>query len=760
MKKMKRLLSVICCLCLAAGTVGMTAFAATQIINSGGDRSDTNIKVSKTISETGTENLFDITLKVQSARKASGYYEQPPMAIAIVLDMSNTMFTEDLFEPSLEVMESFVEQYCDSSAGALVPRELSIIMFNTNAKVLYSLNDCKNESPAYIMSKVNEGVKPYFDDIDAYNDSPERFTNTEAGLKLADNVLSNAKAENKYILFFTDGLPTTYIDRSSGNMNDTSSIKGFTPITSNGTIGTDGVFYNAPTSQYCDKGTNYSDKAALLAQNQADAIKDKNIKIYSVGMNIDSQKQVEDMIANTVDYDGINDYVVNSSQSQLFGNDVMNYKYKNWLYSNIGSEYYFDGSNLEQIEKAYNDIFSLIEVDSKSKNVDKWKVLDSMNSDSANQNIEFISFFDAEGNLVNSNSLSGTSEENKENTSSFDAVDEKINWDLLTSGYSIQQVSGTKRYVYELKYRVRLKNERKGFVGNTSLLTNGETSLKYIAIESGKIVEKTICFPIPEVKGYLGNLTFTIVDGYGDDLGGTALPGAQFQLIHSTSCEQCQQIGHLITIEPQTDTSDADGNVAFLNIPSGHCYKLYENVAPNGYNLPANPYSVEVREGAVYVDGVAAPSTLSNQPDTFTLSYVITTTDNPSAEMTDATPATKTDVLYNRNVTIESGLTTTETVNAAGIPGTWKFGGWYADASCTGEPIASINIKKNETVYGKWEFEPIEETTTEETTIPTTSVQETTPSTGDSGNAIIYVILTLLIGIGVMIGVKAKKNNA
>lgn len=88
--------------------------------------------------------------------------------------------------------------------------------------------------------------------------------------------------------------------------------------------------------------------------------------------------------------------------------------------------------------------------------------------------------------------------------------------------------------------------------------------------------------------------------------------------------------------------------------------------------------------------------------------------------MTDATSATKTDILYNRGVTIENGLATTDTVNAAGIQGFWECGGWYADASRKGKSIARININKNETVYGKWEFEPLEETTTEETTIPTT----------------------------------------
>ena len=702
MKKLKKILAVVLSLCLIIGITNITAFAGNQVTNSGGTNVSDEVTVSKTISETGTENLFDITLRVESTKEAASYIKQPSMAIAIVLDVSSTMFQNNRYYPAREAMKEFITRYCADSVGAYTPRELSIITFNTNAEVMYPLSDCKDKLPASIMNSVDNGMKPIIDDVMAYNSSEERFTNMEAGLKLADNILSNSKADNKYILLFTDGVPTTYINRSEADFDSTDYLKGYCPITSSGTVGADGVFYNVPTSQYCSLGTNYSDKGALYAVNQANAIKYKNIKIYSVGIQIDTQTPVEDMNKNTVDYDGVGDYVINTSTEQLFDSSVWNYKYKNWLYSDIGSGCYYDGNNFEQLTNVCSDIYSRITDECKTTMEDKWKAKDPMNSDSSNKNIEFMSLFNKEGTLTNS--LSGMSGANKENTASFDTDNEKINWDILNSGYTITNVNGSDKYVYELKYRVRLKNEKNGFLSNTSLPANGETTLKYVAVENGVVTDKIINFPIPEVKGYLANLEFTKVDGLNDDIGGTPLSGAKFKLTHSDSCHQCIEIGKHIDIADKNVDADAAGQVSFSDIPSGHCYDLLETVAPEGYICPSVAYSVEVKEGIVYINGNRAGTTLGNEPDKFELNYVITSSDNPAIDKTDVTPSTKTDIPYNRDVTLESDLTTTDTTDKNGVPGTWTFNGWYDNAECTGEPILTKNIKKDETVYGKWSF--------------------------------------------------------
>ena len=49
------------------------------------------MKISKTIQGTELENVFDITLNVQTPTKVSEFYEEPDMAVVIVMDMRTPM---------------------------------------------------------------------------------------------------------------------------------------------------------------------------------------------------------------------------------------------------------------------------------------------------------------------------------------------------------------------------------------------------------------------------------------------------------------------------------------------------------------------------------------------------------------------------------------------------------------------------------------------------------------------------------------------
>ena len=91
-----------------------------------------NISVSKIINKTDMENIFDITLKVETKSEIHKMLEQPPMSVVIVLDISNTMFTNSAngitrFEEAMDATKQFITDYAASSKGAEVPRELSIV---------------------------------------------------------------------------------------------------------------------------------------------------------------------------------------------------------------------------------------------------------------------------------------------------------------------------------------------------------------------------------------------------------------------------------------------------------------------------------------------------------------------------------------------------------------------------------------------------------------------------------------------------------
>ena len=82
-------------------------------------------------------------------------------------------------------------------------------------------------------------------------------------------MLQGATNKNKYIIFLSDGFPTTYI--SSG-------YNGYDPYDSAGTRFKDRVL-NKP----CTYGTSYSNEAAIRARNKAAEVKASGITIFSIG---------------------------------------------------------------------------------------------------------------------------------------------------------------------------------------------------------------------------------------------------------------------------------------------------------------------------------------------------------------------------------------------------------------------------------------------------------------------------------------------
>lgn len=185
--------------------------------------------------------------------------------------------------------------------------------------------------------------------------------------------------------------------------------------------------------------------------------------------------------------------------------------------------------------------------------------------------------------------------ENGENTASVDGNHSVIFWDLKTSGYTTSTENDITMYHYTLTYRVRLENELNGFIENENYNTNNTTTLTYKIFNSdnGNVTfseQRTINFPIPIVKGYLAELTFTKQDNRRNPLS-----GAEFTLQHDTQqCSICRGDGTAVEISPQTATSGGDGTVSFTDIPSGHIYTLTETKVPDGYASDGSRYQVQV----------------------------------------------------------------------------------------------------------------------------------------------------------------------
>lgn len=635
-KKVKNIFSLILVLVLMMSLFSTSAYAVdneeapanqNQIIENQKDVivNGEKVSISKSLEGTDIENVFDITLKVITEENISKLYEDPDIAVAIVMDISGSMclLPKDnkgqQYKDAVSAAKGFINDYCnDARKEDGTPknaiRDLALITFNTNATVQQGLTNCTDSNANFDNAFANiDNMVMYngADFNDAYRvNSHDRFTNIEAGLKLGQNVLNQSKSENKFIILLTDGYPTTYY--AGHNSNSTTSINGYDPYVSIGNIGDDGNFYDALTEKPCKYGTSYSDKAALYTKNAADVIDNDGTTIFTVGINIGGQN-ISTMQRNTT-FSVVDCFVDNNSKgtfdpienSAYINNDTSTYivgsnqgQYETWLKNNIStnSSYYASGDNLSALNAAYEDfantISSIISTAAKAK----WVVSDPMG-----ENVEFLKFYNKENSLVDS--IIGSNIENGENDAKYT---NGISWDIKNSGYETITEGDTTKYIYTLKYRVRLQNENNGFVENSKVKTNGETVLKYQWKETvdgtTKLTDKPdLTFPEPSVKGYLEDLTFTKT-AYGK-----GLPGAEFTLSHDENCSVCNAISKNVSISDIVAYSEiaenGEAKVTFNNIPSGHIYTLKETNAPTGYAKSNNEYRVTVAYDVLKVEKI------------------------------------------------------------------------------------------------------------------------------------------------------------
>ena len=375
-------------------------------------------------------------------------------------------------------------------------------------------------------------------------------------------MLDNSSASKKYILFLSDGFPTTYIQ---------SGYTGYDTYDGN-------RFKDRVLNKPCSYGTSYSDEAAIRARQMATTIKNSGIGIYSVGVDIGGQT-VQNYINQT---DGQSHSVVDRySTSYEIGSADSADAYRNWLRNKIGSGYYYDVNDPNAMTEAFESIFEQIMILSEAT----WVTEDPMNSSNQPKNIEFIGMY-GENNVL---SDSVTKTNNYPNTASFDTTNEKIKWDLKNS---TPEVNGN-TYTYKLKYRVRIENELSNFVEGTSYKTNGVTTLNYIVKTSNSSRTGTIEFPRPEVKAFLGKLEFDKLTNYGNK----PLEGTKFEIYHSDDCPCLNERRHMAGDFKMTSTSNSTGKVIFDRIPSGHKYKIHEVYTDEYHEVDNTINDVEVNYG-------------------------------------------------------------------------------------------------------------------------------------------------------------------
>lgn len=596
--------------------------ASDSQIDDGGGRvvsADEKVITTKTINGTSEENIFDITLTVQTQADIQTFLSEPDMAVVIVMDISNTMNdyypnTQTLttrYDAAVAAAENFMRQFAAETAGL---SQVGFVAFNTHAHEILSLQSCTTANVDSLVNEMKADTKAIIK-ASGYSDSHDRFTNVEGGLKRGYDMLKISGNANKYVVFLSDGFPTTYLQNNS---DDSTNYNGYDPYTSSGTVGEDGVFHDDVLGLYCGSGTSYSDKASIKARVMADRIKSSGAKIFSIGVDVGGQT-----VQKYVDAAWSTGSIVDrTSTTYEIGSSDSTSAYTNWLRSSIGSGYYYDSTNSAELERAFAEIFDEIREINEQSAKTIWTVSDPMPVHYTEPGIVgFIHFFDKDGNIVASpddpESIIGTHIVGGENSAHYS--DEVIYWDLKKSGYTTSRDPDNPNvtyYYYSLKYRIRLVNEKaddvEPFAENQVYWTNGDANLEYrLIVETNGVQQvspvKYVSFSKPAIHGYLGEFGFTK-----QDIFNLALPGAEFTLTHDDeNCTDCHGDNTAITdsavhdenyivdhmvhiIGPYKAVSDSEGKVSFVNIPSGHAYILTESAPPEGYVATLNKYNVTV----------------------------------------------------------------------------------------------------------------------------------------------------------------------
>ena len=284
-KKIFLLLAIVMVIIPITNTFASPLEGYKQVANLGG--CNDGVTVCKTISESNLENYFDITLSVETTSKIEEITKAQDLAVVLVMDISNTMnygLTSETTtgDTRLSVAKSsaidFINKFYDYSKNSNAVRQIGLVTFNKDSNDVFNgLQNVKTQSNVNdLNNKINKITAPSGVDI--------KWTNMESGLKRAKNLLASSSVKNKYIIFLTDGLPTTYIK---------SGYEGYIPLKSDHTKYSEhrvGNFYNyeidVPIGDKDWSGTNYSDLGARRAEELALNIKNSGIKIYSIGVGI------------------------------------------------------------------------------------------------------------------------------------------------------------------------------------------------------------------------------------------------------------------------------------------------------------------------------------------------------------------------------------------------------------------------------------------------------------------------------------------
>ncbi len=485
------------------------------------------VSISKTISPTTMENVFDITLRVDTKQETRNEIVSPDAAVVLVLDASTSMdwcASCGKEENHADHKTSkFIKNACPDSSGNSYKKtswDNSTCINCGKAESLHNnktitnppvctwtgtrLDAAKAASISFSKQFASDanGAKRYISVVKFNRDGDRVYnwfdaaslnwegetpsnaltaaingittfsgTNIEAGLQLADNLLRTSPVSsiaNRYAVLLTDGSPNSRITDSADR------------------TGTDHIDGNW--------GLDKVDPEKVAANCAADVAKKITNPTTSDGLEVPLY---------SVCYGASGDVIIGLDKNV-----------GTWL-AEISTRS-FSASNASELTISLGNILNQINLITKA-----WTVSDPMGP--------YIAF-DTAYNTANN----GIAADSAANLRNYNTNTRTLKWNLNGETHTSIGSGDSKTDIYTLTYRVRLDTSAQGFEENTYYLTNGYTELAYafydgnnqLLDEAGQPIYnpdgtvnqssdkvttlRTLGFKVPAVKGELPVMSYTV----------------------------------------------------------------------------------------------------------------------------------------------------------------------------------------------------------------------------------------------------------
>ena len=189
MKKISKKISSLLVGCLTLGMLSSPLATAETSTPEGFIKTESGLYIKKSVSKVeNTDNQYRISFDISgTAPKVA----MPTAEIVLVIDRSGSMKDTNK-EQKITKVKNAAKDFCKTILDGKGDNvKISIVTYASSASLdIKSSNNLNNLNSKIDSLKANGG------------------TNTEEGIKEAKNIISNINADKKYVVLFTDGLPT------------------------------------------------------------------------------------------------------------------------------------------------------------------------------------------------------------------------------------------------------------------------------------------------------------------------------------------------------------------------------------------------------------------------------------------------------------------------------------------------------------------------------------------------------------------------